>query len=71
MFYLCSNALESQSGLGLDRRVGLVGGGWAGPHPNEVPAILQHGKRVLSRADLAAAERSTDLRPTTGRYRWS
>ena len=29
-------------------------GGWAGLRPDEVPAILQRGERVLSRAELAA-----------------
>ena len=42
-------------------------GGWAGLRPDEVPAILQRGERVLSRGDLAAAERTgrgrTDDRP--------
>jgi hypothetical protein len=30
------------------------GGGWAGLAPDEVPAILQRGERVLSRRELAA-----------------
>jgi hypothetical protein len=29
-------------------------GGWAGLRPDEVPAILQRGERVLSRAEVAA-----------------
>ena len=29
-------------------------GGWAGLRPDEVPAILQRGERVLSRRELAA-----------------
>jgi hypothetical protein len=29
-------------------------GGWAGLRPDEVPAILQKGERVLSRRELAA-----------------
>jgi hypothetical protein len=28
-------------------------GGWAGLHPDEVPAILQRGERVLSRREAA------------------
>lgn len=32
-------------------------GGWAGLRPDEVPAILQRGERVLSRADVARGER--------------
>lgn len=31
----------------------LHAGGWAGLRPDEVPAILQRGERVLSRAELA------------------
>jgi hypothetical protein len=31
----------------------LHAGGWAGPRPDEVPAILQRGERVLSRRELA------------------
>ena len=30
-------------------------GGWAGLRPDEVPAILQRGERVLSRREVAAA----------------
>ena len=29
-------------------------GGWAGLRPDEVPAILQRGERVLSRREVAA-----------------
>ena len=29
-------------------------GGWAGFRPDEVPAILQKGERVLSRREVAA-----------------
>ncbi len=29
-------------------------GGWAGLRPDEVPAILQRGERVLSRAEVAS-----------------
>ncbi len=36
-------------------------GGWAGLRPDEVPAILQRGERVLSRADLARSQ--TRARP--------
>jgi hypothetical protein len=32
----------------------LHNGGWAGLRPDEVPAILQRGERVLSRAEVAA-----------------
>lgn len=32
-------------------------GGWAGLKPDEVPAILQRGERVLSRAELARSAR--------------
>ncbi len=32
----------------------LHGGGWAGLGPDEVPAILQRGERVLSRREVAA-----------------
>ena len=31
-------------------------GGWAGLRPDEVPAILQRGERVLSRRELAAQD---------------
>ena len=31
-------------------------GGWAGLRPDEVPAILQRGERVLSRAEVAAGK---------------
>jgi hypothetical protein len=31
----------------------LHAGGWAGLRPDEVPAILQRGERVLSRAEVA------------------
>ena len=36
----------------------LHGGGVAGLRPDEVPAILQRGERVLSRAETRAFERS-------------
>ena len=32
----------------------LHSGGWAGLAPDEVPTILQHGERVLSRREVAA-----------------
>jgi hypothetical protein len=32
----------------------MHGGGWAGLGPNEIPAILQRGERVLSRREVAA-----------------
>lgn len=35
----------------------MHGGGWAGLRPDEVPAILQRGERVLSRREAAAATR--------------
>ena len=31
----------------------MHGGGWAGLRPDEVPAILQRGERVLSRREVA------------------
>ena len=34
-------------------------GGWAGLRPDEVPAILQRGERVLSRREAAAAARGS------------
>ncbi len=34
-------------------------GGWAGLRPDEVPAILQRGERVLSRREAAAATRGS------------
>jgi hypothetical protein len=49
-------------GPGLGRRVPAMvfagaprmhSGGWAGLRPDEVPAILQRGERVLSRAEVA------------------
>jgi hypothetical protein len=33
-------------------------GGWAGLRPDEVPAILQRGERVLSRAEVSDGMRS-------------
>jgi hypothetical protein len=32
----------------------MHGGGWAGLRPDEVPAILQRGERVLSRREVAS-----------------
>ena len=37
----------------------LHSGGWAGLKPNEVPAILQRGERVLSRREVAAGTGQT------------
>jgi hypothetical protein len=37
----------------------LHSGGWAGLRPDEVPAILQRGERVLSRRDVAAGTQGT------------
>ncbi|MCW5750238.1 MAG: phage tail tape measure protein [Alphaproteobacteria bacterium] len=41
----------------------LHGGGMAGLRPDEVPAILQRGEMVLSRAQLAAMGSARDTRP--------
>jgi hypothetical protein len=35
----------------------LHAGGWAGLRPDEVPAILQRGERVLSKREAAASAR--------------
>jgi len=37
----------------------MHGGGWAGFRPDEVPAILQRGERVLSRREVAAGAGSS------------
>jgi hypothetical protein len=42
---------------------GWAGLGWAGLAPDEVPAILQRGERVLSRRELAARGRSERAPP--------
>jgi hypothetical protein len=36
----------------------LHAGGWAGLRPDEVPAILQRGERVLSKREASASARS-------------
>jgi hypothetical protein len=42
----------------------MHGGGWAGLRPDEVPAILQRGERVLSRREVAvSAGRSSGAEP--------